>query len=127
MDKQFSRDKFYAEKSLLVKQNEELVRKNEELYMKLGETEELLQQDKKTSTWQGATSTTCNPNAYHCCICHRDFFNEKLLQTHVNRHLHEDKAFCRCPLCHEKFSQPVSWAQLIHHMQEHQDQIRKKQ
>ena len=128
---QRSMDKMEKETQTLEENYMNLIRENVELGRKLRETAEQVHQEEdqkpKPSTRPGASSTTCNPEAFHCCVCHRDFLTEKLLQVHLNNHFQEDKAFCWCPLCHQKFGQTVSWAQLMDHMQEHEDQIRKIQ
>ena len=127
---ELSREKFHTEESRLVKQNEELIRQNEDLRSKLGAAESLKQQeeeDKKTNSSPGTTPspTTTTTNDYQCFECNQEFRSEKPFLFHLIRDhtCHEDDALYFCPLCDKQFNQPVTWAQMIGHMQEHEDQV----
>ena len=127
---ELSREKFHTEESRLVKQNEELIRLNEDLRSKLGAAKSLKQQeeeDKKTNCSLGTTPspTTTTPNDYQCFECNQEFRSEKPFLFHLIRDhtCHEDDALYFCPLCDKQFNQPVTWAQMIGHMQEHEDQV----
>ena len=99
---------------LLSQQNQDLIRRNEELQRSMDKME------KETQTLEENYMNLIRENVE---------LGRKLRETAEQVHQEEDQKpkLCWCPLCHQKFGQTLSWAQLMDHMQEHEDQIRKIQ
>ena len=98
---------------LLSQQNQDLIRRNEELQRRMDNME------KETQTLEENYMNLIRENVE---------LGRKLRETAEQVHQEEDQkpTLCWCPLCYQKFGQTVSWAQLMDHMQEHEDHFNKK-